>query len=190
MSEDSDGRGNGGYVLIGEINRVRGLIGEVVVTVHADDPARMAALGKVFLKEAGGGYRPVGIEGFKRLGSRAVLKLTGFGSVEEARTLVDRELFIPAEASTPAPEGRYYAYQLVGLEARLKDGTRLGTVREILRQGAQSLLVVAGENDEFMVPMVKAICVDFDLEGRTVTIDPPAGLLELNKKDDGARKRS
>ncbi|HZI94142.1 MAG TPA: ribosome maturation factor RimM, partial [Patescibacteria group bacterium] len=119
---------------------MRGLVGEVVVTVHADDPARMAALGTVFLREAEGGYRPVAIEGFKRLGDRAVLKLAGFGSIEEARVLIGRELFIPVEASTPAPEGRYYAYQLVGLEARLKDGTPLGKVREVLRQGAQSLL--------------------------------------------------
>lgn len=170
------------YIPIGRVDRVRGLVGEVVVTVHADDPARMAELPEVFLEEPGGGQRPLRIEGFKRLGGRAVLKLAGFESVEEARVLVGRELFISEEASTPAPEGRYYAYQLVGLSARLKDGTPVGTVEEVLRQGAQSLLVVRQGQEEFLVPMVRAICVEFDLEGRSVTLDPPEGLLELNRK--------
>ena len=176
------------YIPIGEVDRVRGLVGEVVVTVHADNPARMAALGLVFLKDTGGAYKPIAIEGFKRLGDRAVLKLAGFGSVEEARALVGQELFIPTEASTPAPEGRYYAYQLVGLTARLKDGTPVGVIREVLRHGGQSLLVVVRGSEEVLVPMVKTICVEFDLEGRTVTLDPPEGLIELNRKQEEARK--
>src|SRR3970040_123758 len=125
------------YIPIAEVDRVRGLRGEVVVTVHADDPARMARLACVFLKE-GDGYRPVAIEGVKRLKDRAVLKLSGFGSTEEARKLIGEVLFIPPEASTPAPPGRYYAYQLVGLTARLTDGTAVGAVKEVLAQGEQS----------------------------------------------------
>ena len=170
------------FIPIGQVDRVRGLVGEVVVTVHADDPARLSRLGEVFLEEPGGEHIALAIEGFKRLKDRAVLKLAGFGSVDEARRLVGRELLIPQEASTPAPEGRYYAYQLVGLKARLKDGTPLGTVEEVLRQGAQSLLVVRQDNQEFLVPMVRAICVEFDMEGRSVTLDPPEGLIELNRR--------
>jgi len=168
-----------GFILIAEVNRPRGLKGEVVVTVHADGPERMARLATVFLKE-GGGYREVAVEGYKRLGDRAVLTLSGCASVEQARALVGCEMFIRAEDSTPAPEGRYYAHQLLGLTARLKDGRVIGTVEELLRQGSQTLLVVRGESGEVLVPVVGSICVAFDMEKRCVTLDPPEGLLELN----------
>ena len=167
------------YIIIAQIDRVRGLVGEVVVTVHADDPTRMAEIPEVFVKLPSGGYERLAVEGVKRLNQRAVLKLSGYGTVDAARRLVGKELFIPREASTPAPEGRYYAYQLSGLSVRLGDGTPVGIVREVLKQGAQSLLVVDGPNGEILIPFVSAICVDVDLEGGTVTLDPPEGLLDL-----------
>lgn len=168
------------YIAIAEVDKVRGLAGEVVVTVHADDPARMARLPAVFLRQPDGAYREVAIEGVKRLHSRAVLKLAGYGTPEEARALVGKELFIPPEASTPPPEGQYYAYQLLGLRVRLADGTGVGAVREILRQGGQSLLVVEGAAGEVLIPLVRAICTEIDLNGGAITVDPPEGLLDLN----------
>ncbi len=151
-----------------------------MVTVHADDPQRMARIGSVFLEDPGG-YREIAVLGYKKLGHRAVLKLSGFETVEEARDLVGRELLIPLEASTPAPEGRYYAYQLLGMEVRLVDGTRLGSVSEVLRQGPQSLLVVRSAAGEVLVPLARPICVSIDLEARCLTLDPPEGLIALNE---------
>jgi 16S rRNA processing protein RimM len=174
------------FLAIARVDRIRGLQGEVVVTVHADDPARMTRLTSVFLKE-GNGYRPVAIEGFKRLRDRAVLKLSGFGSPEEAEKVVGMDLFIPLEASTPAPPGRYYAYQLEGLTVRLKDGAVIGKVKEVLAQGPQSLLVVEGESGEILIPFVKSICVGCEPGAGTITLDPPEGLIELNVKGAGRR---
>ena len=176
------------FILIAEVNRPRGLKGEVVVTVHADDPERMAGLAAVFLKE-GDGYREIAVEGYKRLKDRAVLMLSGCASVDQARALVGRELFIRAEDSTPAPEGRYYAHQLLGLTARLKDGTVIGTVEELLRHGPQTLLVVRGAGGEVLIPAVGSICVAFDMENRFITLDPPEGLLELNARNINQKDR-
>ena len=169
------------YILIAEVDKVRGLRGEVVATVHADDPARMARLAGVFVKEADGAWREIRLQGFKRLHDRAVLKLEGYDSIEGARALVGKELFIPREASTPAPSGRYYAYQLEGLEVRLTDGRTVGTVQEVLTQGPQSLLVVEGPMGEVLIPVVATICKDLDEEAGVLTIDPPEGLLEINQ---------
>ena len=181
QQEDPGGSHSGGDdpIPIAEVDRVRGLAGEVVVSVFADDPARMRELSGV-LVESPGGYLEIPLQGCKILGQRAVLKLEGYDSPEEGRSLVGKTLFIPPEASTPAPEGRYYAYQLDGLAVHLRDGSRIGTVREVLRQGAQCLLVIDGRQGEFLVPLVKAICVEIDPEGGRITLDPPEGLIELN----------
>jgi len=167
-------------VPIAQVDRPRGLVGEVIVTVHADDPGRMAELGSVLVPDASGGYADVAIEGVKRLGARAVIKLAGLGSPEEARTLVGKELFIRREASTSAPPGRYYAYQLQGLTVRLRDGSTVGRIRDVLKPGAQSLLVVEGPRGELLIPMVRQIVVKIDLDAGIATLDPPDGLLDLN----------
>lgn len=169
-----------GLIPIARVDRVRGIIGEVVVTVFADDPARMARLASVFLRSGGPDLREMAIEGVKRLGDRVVLKLSGYSTPEQARELIGQELYIPKEASTPAPKGRYYAWQLEGLEVRLKGGRTVGRIREILNQGAQSLMVIDAPEGEVLVPMVRAICVEIDPEGGVVTLDPPEGLIDLN----------
>ena len=169
----------GPLVLIAEVDRTRGLRGEVVLTVHADDPGRMATVERVLMKEPGGGLVEASVEGVKRLGRRAVVKLSGYDSVESAKSLVGRELFIPLEASTPASEGRYYAYQLMGLEARLESGALVGRVDDILKQGGQTLLVLKAEGKEILIPFVPEICTAVDLEAGTVTLRPPEGLLDL-----------
>jgi 16S rRNA processing protein RimM len=170
---------------IGCVDRVRGLRGEVVVTVYADDPSRMAEISTVYVMEGESSRVAMAVQGVKRLGDRAVLKLSGIETPEQAGGLKGRELFIPRAASTPAPAGRYYAYQLAGLTVRLRDGRVLGRVHEVLRQASQSLLVVHGIEGEFMVPMVRAICVEIDLTSGTLTIDPPEGLIELNAPRGG-----
>ncbi len=165
---------------IAEVNRPRGLVGELVVTVHADDPGRMAELGSVLVPDESGSLEPRAVESVKRLGARAVIKLSGIGSPEQARSFVGKVLYIPREASAAAPEGRYYAYQLEGLEVRTPEGLGLGRIREVLRPGPQSLLVVEGERGEVLIPMVKAIVVKVDLDAGVVTVDPPSGLLDVN----------
>ncbi len=173
------------WIPIGEVDRVRGLSGEVVVTVHADDPLRLARLEAVFVSEGSGrDLEETAIEGVKRLGDRAVVKLAGYENRDEAKTLVGRELFIRRESSTPAPEGRYYAYQLVGLKVSLPDGTPIGLVEEVLRQPSQDLLVIRGDRGEILVPLVRAICTDIDIARRALTVDPPEGLLDLTERSE------
>jgi len=167
------------WIPIAQVDRTRGLAGEVVVTVHADDPLRLARLGAVFIEGDEGGMREVAVEGSKRLSDRAVVKLAGYDSPEGAKTLVGRELFIRRDSSTPAPQGRYYAYQLVGLRAHLPDGSPLGLVEDVLGQPGQDLLVVRGDRGEFLIPFVRAICVNIDITRRVMTVDPPEGLLDL-----------
>jgi len=177
--ESEGGRRMPDRIAIAQVDRVRGLIGEVVVTVHADDPSRMSELGNVYLEGAAGGWEEITILGFKRLGERAVLRLSGYDTPEKAKSLVGRELFVDRETSTPAPAGRYYAYQLIGLEARLEDGTPVGLVEEVLGQPMQDLLVIRGRSGEFLVPFVPAICTQIDVQARTMVLNPPEGLLDL-----------
>ena len=170
-------------IAIAQVDRVRGLSGEVVVTVHADDPSRMAEIGSVYLEGPRGGWEETAILEVKRLKERAVLRLSGYDTPEKAKSLVGRELFVDRETSTPAPPGRYYAYQLIGLEARLEDGTPVGLVEEVLGQPMQDLLVIRGRGGELLVPFVPSICKQIDVEARTLVLDPPEGLLDL--RDDG-----
>jgi 16S rRNA processing protein RimM len=168
-------------VLLAEVDRPRGLRGEVMATLHADDPERLDEIDQFFVVPPGGEAREARLEGWKRAGRRVVLKITGIESVDQARTIMGSEIRIPASDSpSTAPEGRYFAHQLEGLEVVDRGGERLGKVSKVLCPAGQALLVVAGPRGECLVPLVPAICVRIDPEGGRIEIDPPEGLIELN----------
>ena len=59
-------------------------------------------------------------------------------------------------------------------------GEPIGRVKAVEGDGAGSRLVVERSDGDVLIPMVEGICVDIDVAGRKVTVEPPEGLLDLN----------
>ena len=73
----------------------------------------------------------------------------------------------------------FYDHQLVGLAARLTDGSPLGEVTAVRHEGAELLVIRRPDGGETLVPFVTAIVPTVDVDGGFVVVDPPEGLLEL-----------
>ncbi len=165
--------------MVGRIGRPHGIRGEVTVEVRTDDPDLRFAPGAVLRTEPAD-RGPITIAG--RRWHREVLLLTvdGVGSREAAEELRDTELLVDVADLPPLedPES-FYDHQLVGLAARLPDGTALGEVTAVRHEGADLLVVRRAEGGELLVPFVGAIVPTVDVAGGFVVVDPPEGLLDL-----------
>jgi 16S rRNA processing protein RimM len=51
----------------------------------------------------------------------------------------------------------------------------------------RSRLVVTADGGEVLIPLVAEICTAIDPAARRIVIDPPEGLLELNKRSGRRR---
>jgi 16S rRNA processing protein RimM len=60
-------------------------------------------------------------------------------------------------------------------------GEAVGQVVGVEGDSAGSRLVVQGKTGEVLVPLAADICVSVDVRGRRIVIEPPEGLLELNR---------
>jgi 16S rRNA processing protein RimM len=81
----------------------------------------------------------------------------------------------------PLDEGDYYIHQLLDCTVFTKSGERIGSVHDVLPIAENDLLVVKSGNREHLIPLTPTICFEIDLVKKTVTIDPPEGLLDLNE---------
>ena len=62
-------------------------------------------------------------------------------------------------------------------------GAEIGRVTRVEFGSGTPVLVVTSEpGDEVMVPLAEEICREIDPAGKRIVIDPPAGLLELNRR--------
>jgi 16S rRNA processing protein RimM len=166
-------------VVVGRIGRPHGVRGEVTVEVRTDDPDLRFAPGAV-LRTDPAERGPLTVAGRRWHREVLLLSIDGVESREAAEELRNTELHVPV-AELPALEDPedYYDHQLVGLVARLPDGTELGTVSAVRHEGADLLVVRRVEGGELLVPFVTAIVPTVDVAGGSLVVDPPEGLLDL-----------
>ena len=147
--------------------------------MRTDDPELRFAPGAV-LRTDPADRGPVTITRAHWHGTTLLLSLQGVDSREAAEAVRNTELLVDV-ADLPEIEDpdSFYDHQLVGLSARMPDGTVLGEVTAV-RHEAQDLLVVRRrEGGDVLIPFVSAIVPTVDVAGGFLVVDPPEGLLEL-----------
>ena len=177
----------GEWVTIARLMRTRGRRGELSAVSFSSHPERFAQLQRVALIGAEGypgEIRTYEIEEIWEHGARLIFKFKGVDSISEAEKLRGAEVCVPAAERFPLPPDEYYQSDLVGCEV-LERGTgrRVGRVADFLEAGGSGLLQVEGEGgEEILIPFTREICVRVDVERKQIEIDPPEGLLELNRE--------
>ena len=127
------------------------------------------------------GIEPLTVTSMRVQNGRPVVGFAGFARVEDVERLAGLELRVTEDALRPLDAGAYYRHQLVGCVVETTSGNPVGEVTRVDEGAGGSLLVVNGSNGEILVPFAVDICIDIDVAGRRIRIDPPEGLLELNE---------
>lgn len=165
-------------VAVARIVKPRGLKGEVIAEILTDFPERFEGMVDATAVKPDGERLDLKIEKHWFHQGRIVLKFTGYDSVEAAEVLRNTELCVPEDNAVKLDADEFYDWQLVGCKVETVNGETVGMVREVMRTGGSELLAVDGEK-EYLIPFVAAICVEVDVENKTVKIDPPDGLLDF-----------
>jgi 16S rRNA processing protein RimM len=167
--------------------RPHGVRGEVAAEILTDFPERLTRLSSVELWDGRGVPRRVAVRKCwlsHSRGGQAIFHFAGAGSVDDARKLVGLEVQVPFEDRVKLPAGSYYISDLVGCAVREKDGSDVGTVRDVDIHGevisGTPNLVVDTARGELLIPLAQEICVDVDLAARRILVVLPEGLRELN----------
>lgn len=169
-------------ITVGRVIRPHGRRGEVVVVPETDHAIKRFRPGAPLFRLQGAGVAAVEIRSSRALRDRWVVGFAGVGSIEEAESLRGIELKIPAGALPDLGPGGYYTHDLVGCEVETVSGAKVGRVEEVRFGHGAPLLVLQGPDGEVMVPLAEHICVSVDVTGRRIVIDPPDGLIELNRR--------
>lgn len=169
------------FIAIARIARTRGNRGEVLADLYTDYPDRFGALREVWLEFKDGRMQCMGLEGFWQHKGRMVLKLAGVDNISEAEGFVGCWVTIPADEAVALPEGTYFDHDLVGCSVFDTQGNPMGVVREVLKIAGNSQLVVQGQGRERLIPAVENICVRISIEEKRITVDPPEGLMDLDR---------
>jgi 16S rRNA processing protein RimM len=111
---------------------------------------------------------------------RPILALAGVDTMDAAEALAGLELRVGPEALQSLPSGSFYHHDLIGCAVVTPDGSAIGKVTSVEGTAAGSRLVVHGRAGEVLIPLAEGICLEVDVTARTIVVEPPEGLLDLN----------
>jgi 16S rRNA processing protein RimM len=167
--------------VVGRIVRSHGLRGQVVVNLETDFPEERFRPGAELFVEHGGVVKPLTLTSVRFQNQRPVIGIAGVDTIDAAEPLAGLELRVPADRLAPLPAGTFYRHDLVGCRVETQSGALVGMVRDVEGTLTGSRLVVKADDGEVLIPLASEICTTIDVEGKRIVIEPPDGLLDLNK---------
>jgi 16S rRNA processing protein RimM len=161
---------------VGVVTGPHGIRGAVRVKSFTADPADLDAYGPLS-DEAG--TRRFQLRVIGQLKGVVLAEFAGVGDRNAAEALKGLLLYLGRDQLPPPQEDEFYHADLIGLSARLADGTVLGRVAGLYDFGAGESVEITGPKGEtVLVPFTKAAVPEIDLAAGTLTVVPPAGLFE------------
>jgi 16S rRNA processing protein RimM len=169
-------------VVVGRVAKAHGITGELSVDVRTDSPELRFAIGVTMqAKLRDGTSRSLTVSAARPHAGRLLVRFAEVLTRDVAETLRGTLLLGSTDDLPPTGDpDEFYDHELEGLTAELVDGTKLGTVKEILHGLGGELLVVIRDNGEALIPFVREIVPTVDVRGGRVVIDPPEGLLDAD----------
>ncbi|MBF2025502.1 MAG: ribosome maturation factor RimM [Oscillatoriales cyanobacterium C42_A2020_001] len=176
------------FVEIGKIVAPQGLKGELRVYPNSDFPERFLQPGQRWLLHPGDHQpRPITLLKGRYLDGKGlyIVQLENITDRDQAETLRDCKLMVPASDRLPLEEGEFHVADLIGLGVfDQTNQTLVGEVINVLTAGNDLLEVKrsqsanAEKTKTALIPFVKAIVPVVDLKQGRIEITPPNGLLD------------
>ncbi len=172
------------YITLARIGRSRGVEGEFYIWPLAEDRTRFNRLKNVYL--VSGDRRQGGIvESFAEISGKAVIKIAGIDSPEEARRWANGYLEIDVADRVELPEGQYFQDDLIGLNVVSEFGEILGKIEKVLENPANDIyLCRMPDGRSVLIPAVENVIAKIDIAGGKMIVLPMPGLFD-DPDDDG-----
>jgi 16S rRNA processing protein RimM len=122
-----------------------------------------------------GDWQSINVVEGQRHGKSVILRLEGFDDRDQATSLIGTEIGVSRDELPKPEDGHYYWSDLTGLTVVRRDGTELGTIKEMLETGAHDVMVVQSKKEgeqERLIPFVNdEIVINVDLDAKRVDVD-------------------
>jgi len=204
-------------MVLAQILRPQGRKGEVLADLFTDFPERFEQHPHVWLAAPGFADEPAADLKPKSSASspqptevvahwlpvgknagRIVLHFVGVDTIEQAEKLAGKEVIAPLADRVPLEEGAAYISDLVGCTVYDRERV-LGVVDSVqfptsadgsrrLEDAAPLLAVLSQEGDEILVPFATAFLVELNVAAKSIRMELPEGLAEVNQPNRRAAK--
>jgi 16S rRNA processing protein RimM len=164
---------------LGYVAKLHGFKGEVSLFLDVTNPEDYKSLDAVFI-ELNNQLTPFFIESFKLKNKGfAAVKLEGVNGEEDARVLLRKNLFLPAQILPKLTGTQFYDHEVVGFTVVDEKFGEIGKLETIVDLQANPLIQIFKGEKEILIPLMEGLVTSLDRKKKRMTIKAPEGLIEL-----------
>tara|TARA_B100000700_G_C15039260_1_gene854464 strand:- start:1594 stop:2124 length:531 start_codon:yes stop_codon:yes gene_type:complete len=170
------------WLTIGKIVATQGLKGELRVNPLSEFPERFTKPGKRWVQSKKESPTEIKVISGRRIPGKSlfIIRIDEINTKSKAEGLIGKKLLVPISSRPKLSSNEYHLLDLIGLEVNLlPNREHIGIVTDLVKGGNDLLAVKLTEGGEILIPFVKQIVPDVDLENNFINVDPPPGLLDL-----------
>ncbi|NEN25436.1 16S rRNA processing protein RimM [Cryomorpha ignava] len=166
---------------LGYISKTQGFKGGLIAFFDVDDTRKYAKLGHI-LVELNGVLTPFFLETVNLKDKNFVhLKIEGVDNQDAANELAGNDIYLPLEDLPKLKDDAYYLHDLIGMTVIDATQGEVGIVEKVLDYNNNPLLQVMQNTDEILIPLIDNFVKQVDKKAKTIHIDVPEDLLDINK---------
>ena len=165
----------GDLTQVGYVSGAFGVTGSIRVTPFSTDADALLCVKTWWLDKPS--LQSVTVRTAKMHGGDVVAQLVGMLGRDAAEALKGAAVSVPRSAFPQLPDNEYYWSDLIGLDVVNLQGEALGSVTDMMHNGAQSILRITpvphGDEKapERLIPFVDQFVKTVDTAKRTITVD-------------------
>ncbi|MBI5848378.1 MAG: 16S rRNA processing protein RimM [Nitrospirae bacterium] len=163
---------------VARIIKERGIKGEVKAFPLSKAAQSLPPLTEAQVVTSAGTVQKVTIHSVRTDREFLLISFDGISDRQEASKLRNAMIEVDASLLPELGSNEYYYHQIIGLTVVTAGGETIGRVTDILESPGNELYVVQGNEKEYLLPAVKPLIADINLETGIMTITPIEGLLD------------
>ncbi len=162
-------------MLVGHVLDAWRLDGSIKVAPYSSDASALLAAREWWF-DVRGAVRSFEVFATKAHGSTVTARLVGIVDRDAAEALKGGRISVQRRWFPVTDDGEFYWIDLIGLAVVNRDDVSLGTVADLMDNGAHQNLVVRqagedGKTNERLIPFVDAYVSTVDMVGRRIVVD-------------------
>lgn len=163
---------------VGVITSTHGIKGEVKVYPTTDDVKRFKKNMEVIL-DTGKEELILSVENVKFFKQFVILKFKGIDDINEVEKYKKRSLYVTRANAVKLKKDEYFIADLIGMDVWEEDGTKLGSLKDVIETGANDVYVISLEDGkELLLPAIKECILEIDIENKQMKVHVMEGLRE------------
>lgn len=158
---------NNGRIVIGKIIKPQGIKGELKICPLTDNILRFNGLKHIYL---GSEDNLREIKNIRISGDDVFMFIEGIISRNDAEAARNLYISVDRENAVKPKEGSYFITDMIGCKVYAEDDEYLGTVKDIIQNGAADVFEISLNGKIYMFPFVDGLAAEIDIANKKITV--------------------